>query len=126
MLCLSWYLSYGLQVGDKSLTAREGSLSRSMKSSFKDLCVKYEDVRNVDRMAAVQASHFTIHGFFSSQEPLHFIFPRIVTPVTRMVYVILYPTIAPSKRPHATPDLRNERLSGRKDSDVEYIYVGVI
>ncbi|CAM9125594.1 unnamed protein product [Sphacelaria rigidula] len=42
------------KVGDKSLTAREGSLSRSMKSSFKDLCVKYEDVRNVDRMAAVQ------------------------------------------------------------------------
>lgn len=27
-----------------------------MKSSFSDLCVKYDDIRNVDRMAAVQAS----------------------------------------------------------------------
>lgn len=42
------------QVGEKSLTAREGSLSRTMKSSFSDLCVKYEDIRTVDRMAAVQ------------------------------------------------------------------------
>lgn len=47
------------QVGDRSLTAKEGSLSRTMKSSFADLCIKYEDVRNVDRMAAVQASSIT-------------------------------------------------------------------
>lgn len=44
------------KVGDKSLTAKEGGLTRTMKSSFSDLCIKYEDVRNVDRMAAVQAS----------------------------------------------------------------------
>lgn len=42
------------KVGEKSLTAREGSLSRTMKSSFSDICVKYEDIRTVDRMAAVQ------------------------------------------------------------------------
>lgn len=42
------------QVGERSLTAKEGSLTRTMKSSFSDLCIKYEDVRNVDRMAAVQ------------------------------------------------------------------------
>lgn len=47
-------------MGEKSLTAREGSLSRTMKSSFSDLCVKYEDVRNVDRMAAVQASYYLL------------------------------------------------------------------
>ncbi|CAM9219456.1 unnamed protein product [Ectocarpus sp. 13 AM-2016] len=44
------------KVGDKSLTAKEGGLSRTMKSSFSDLCIKYDDIRNVDRMAAVQAS----------------------------------------------------------------------
>lgn len=44
-------------MGDKSLTAREGTLSRTMKSSLSELCIKYEDVRNVDRMAAVQASY---------------------------------------------------------------------
>lgn len=43
-------------MGDKALTAREGSLTRTMKSSFSDLCVKYDDIRNVDRLAAVQAS----------------------------------------------------------------------
>ncbi|CAM9186159.1 unnamed protein product [Choristocarpus tenellus] len=42
------------KVGEKSLTAKEGSLNRSMKSSFSDLCIKYDDIRNVDRMAAVQ------------------------------------------------------------------------
>lgn len=42
------------KVGDKALTAREGSLTRTMKSSFSDLCIKYDDIRNVDRMAAVQ------------------------------------------------------------------------
>ncbi|CAM9570497.1 unnamed protein product [Ectocarpus sp. 8 AP-2014] len=42
------------KVGDKSLTAKEGGLSRTMKSSFSDLCIKYDDIRNVDRMAAVQ------------------------------------------------------------------------
>ncbi|CAN0471966.1 unnamed protein product, partial [Ectocarpus sp. 12 AP-2014] len=40
------------KVGDKSLTAKEGGLSRTMKSSFSDLCIKYDDIRNVDRMAA--------------------------------------------------------------------------
>ena len=45
-----------VKVGDKSLTAKEGGLSRTMKSSFSDLCIKYDDIRNVDRMAAVQAS----------------------------------------------------------------------
>ena len=44
------------KVGDKSLTAKEGGLTRTMKSSFSDLCIKYDDIRNVDRMAAVQAS----------------------------------------------------------------------
>lgn len=44
------------KVGEKSLTAKEGGLTRTMKSSFSDLCIKYEDIRNVDRMAAVQAS----------------------------------------------------------------------
>lgn len=44
------------QVSDKSLTAKEGGLTRTMKSSFSDLCIKYEDIRGVDRMAAVQAS----------------------------------------------------------------------
>lgn len=43
-------------MGDKSLTAKEGGLTRTMKSSFSDLCIKYDDIRNVDRMAAVQAS----------------------------------------------------------------------
>ncbi|CAM9438763.1 unnamed protein product [Discosporangium mesarthrocarpum] len=42
------------KVGEKSLTAKEGSLSRTMKSSFSDLCIKFDDVRNVDRLAAVQ------------------------------------------------------------------------
>lgn len=44
------------QVGGKSLTAKEGSLSKTMKGSFADLCLKYDDVRNVDRLAAVQVS----------------------------------------------------------------------
>lgn len=44
------------KVGDKSLTAKEGGLTRTMKSSFSDLCIKYDDIRNVDRMAAVQVS----------------------------------------------------------------------
>lgn len=48
------------KVGDKSLTAKEGGLSRTMKSSFSDLCIKYDDIRNVDRMAAVQASQIFI------------------------------------------------------------------
>lgn len=42
------------KVGDKSLTAKEGGLTRTMKSSFSDLCIKYDDIRDVDRMAAVQ------------------------------------------------------------------------
>ena len=52
------FASTNHQVGDKSLTAREGSLSRTMKSSFSDLCLKFEDIRSVDRMAAVQARVF--------------------------------------------------------------------
>lgn len=49
-------LSANAKVGDKSLTAKEGGLTRTMKSSFSDLCIKYDDTRNVDRMAAVQVS----------------------------------------------------------------------
>lgn len=45
-------------MGDRSLTAKEGGLTRSMRSSFADLCIKYDDVRNVDRMAAVQVTRF--------------------------------------------------------------------
>ncbi|CAM9367113.1 unnamed protein product [Ectocarpus fasciculatus] len=50
---MSWHGMW-VKVGDKSLTAKEGGLSRTMKSSFSDLCIKYDDIRNVDRMAAVQ------------------------------------------------------------------------
>lgn len=52
-----------VQVGEKSLTAKEGSLNRTMKSSFSDLCIKYDDVRNVDRMAAVQVRPSTVLDF---------------------------------------------------------------
>lgn len=53
-----------VKVGDKSLTAKEGGLSRTMKSSFSDLCIKYDDIRNVDRMAAVQASEIIVDKSF--------------------------------------------------------------
>lgn len=55
------------KVGDKSLTAKEGSLTRTMKSSFSDLCIKYDDTRNVDRMAAVQVSRVSVSLYLSSQ-----------------------------------------------------------
>jgi Synaptobrevin/Regulated-SNARE-like domain len=42
------------KVGDKSLAAKEGSLSRTMRSSFTDVCLKYDDVKNVDKLASVQ------------------------------------------------------------------------
>ncbi|CAM9251228.1 unnamed protein product [Chrysoparadoxa australica] len=42
------------KVGEKSLTAKEGQLNRTMKSSFSDILNKFDDVRNVDKMAAVQ------------------------------------------------------------------------
>lgn len=42
------------KVGDKSLSAREGALSKTMRSSFQDVCLKYEDIKNVDKLASVQ------------------------------------------------------------------------
>jgi hypothetical protein len=42
------------KVGDKSLTAKEGSLSRAMNSTFADICIKYEDVKNVDKLSSLQ------------------------------------------------------------------------
>eukprot|EP00611_Tribonema_gayanum_P010038 TRINITY_DN1995_c0_g2_i1.p1 TRINITY_DN1995_c0_g2~~TRINITY_DN1995_c0_g2_i1.p1 ORF type:complete len:226 (-),score=79.02 TRINITY_DN1995_c0_g2_i1:104-781(-) len=42
------------KVGDKSLAAKEGSLSKTMRSSFADICLKYDDVKNVDKLAAMQ------------------------------------------------------------------------
>mmetsp|Transcript_5940 Transcript_5940/g.8938 ORF Transcript_5940/g.8938 Transcript_5940/m.8938 type:complete len:226 (-) Transcript_5940:112-789(-) len=42
------------KVGEKSLTAKEGSLSRTFKGSFSDVCLKYEDVKNVDKISSVQ------------------------------------------------------------------------
>lgn len=33
------------KVGDKSLTAKEAGLSRTVRSSFQDICIKYDDVR---------------------------------------------------------------------------------
>eukprot|EP01084_Bolivina_argentea_P319000 553319_1 len=43
------------RVGEKSLTAKEGSLSRAVSSSFREICTKFDDYRNVDRLASVQA-----------------------------------------------------------------------
>ncbi|CAM9103168.1 unnamed protein product [Phaeothamnion confervicola] len=46
-------IKFETKVGDKSLTAREGSLNRTMKDTFRDLCIKYDDLKNVDRLASV-------------------------------------------------------------------------
>ncbi|KAG5181470.1 hypothetical protein JKP88DRAFT_263587 [Tribonema minus] len=42
------------KVGEKSLSAKEDTLSRTMRSSFADICLKYDDVKNVDKLASVQ------------------------------------------------------------------------
>jgi hypothetical protein len=56
MHCGSYALSEMQQVGEKSMTAKEDALSRTMRSSFADICLKYDDVKNVDKLANVQAS----------------------------------------------------------------------
>mmetsp|Transcript_11341 Transcript_11341/g.14739 ORF Transcript_11341/g.14739 Transcript_11341/m.14739 type:complete len:259 (+) Transcript_11341:143-919(+) len=39
---------------EKSMTATEGSLSRTVKSIFVDLCTRYDDLKNVDKLASIQ------------------------------------------------------------------------
>jgi len=42
------------KVGVKSLTGGDGALSGTSKKIFSDLCSKYEDLKNVDKLASIQ------------------------------------------------------------------------